>query len=570
MLISVLEWPESVPGALLARFVARVLGAIGPSLPLRQQEELFATLNSLSPGEIALPISVRKVEIRRPQYDIVPHESATGGRKEVFLYSYLKDKRLGGQKRAISVPLKQTVTVTAELYNPFGLALKPETAKLIVNNPAVVCKPAAEYLKPKCVTTVHYHMVPNEIVAFAVLGFELSFAGAKQKLLIQDELEVEVVDNVPRYHLRTDLPLSSELALYDGEIHEFRFWITNSGDSPITELGVRFHQPEMARVLEEPKLPLLPGAQLSIRCSLTADKSDDIVGMSILSSCEGSQFSCSQNIRQPLAISDSLSVRRIFPMKTVPPQTNDEDGDAWAASQIDQIYVGYEVENLSDTTFQYDATVSNSRVTGLIGKHESILMVAGYATRGLKSDGSDAQKSRIIAMTKTMEETVGHGLSGEQRLKVAKCVSIMQKLEEKWNFDWAVSSTRKGKLVRRAAMIDDDLYDAIESRQVRATTYWQLGETRVDSVKTNQIYDLVADFDGDEIVECELQFVGEIERNREILWEGELLKRVPEGQAKFAFVLCFNGVGRFKLLIKHSAKSGITGQTPLLVKVVED
>jgi hypothetical protein len=92
----------------------------------------------------------------------------------------------------------------------------------------------------------------------------------------------------------------------------------------------------------------------------------------------------------------------------------------------------------------------------------------------------------------------------------------------------------------------------------------------VELVKVNEISNLMADFDEDSIVDCELQFVGAIEMNREILWEGSLHKKVPDGETKFVFVLCFNRVGLFKMVIKHTAKSEFSGQTPVFVKVVEE
>jgi hypothetical protein len=366
--------------------------------------------------------------------------------------------------------------------------------------------------------------------------------------------------------LRTDLPLSSELPLYDGEIHEFRFWITNSGETPITEIEVRFEQPELNQLLSEPRLPLLPGCQLSIKCAFTADKSEDIIGLTLISSCEGSDFSSSQIIRQNLAIADSLSVKRIFPLKVPPPCEGDDFGDAWIVNQTDLIYVGYEVQNLSDCTFQYNAIVSETKMSGLIGKRESILMVVSYATADLRSDGSDAQRSRVIAMSKVLEESYGRGLLEEERLKVAKCVSIMQKLEAKWNFDWAVSSTRKGKLVRRTAALDDELYQGIESRQIRAKISWEQ-DGIVEKIKSNVICEMRADFERDEIVQCELVFVGDADRNRTIMWEGELEQESEDGETVFKFVLCFTETGRFRLIVKHLAKSKIAGQTPVVILV---
>jgi hypothetical protein len=52
-------------------------------------------------------------------------------------------------------------------------------------------------------------------------------------LRVDARIEVIVVDTVPRSHLRTNLAVSSEVALYGGDFREFGFWITNSGDARI-------------------------------------------------------------------------------------------------------------------------------------------------------------------------------------------------------------------------------------------------------------------------------------------------------------------------------------------------
>jgi hypothetical protein len=170
--------------------------------------------------------------------------------------------------------------VTVIVQNPFLLALTNENLRVLTDSVTTTCKPSTKLLTASGITTMHLHVIPTEINPIAVLGIEFSVCGASQTLRIPEPIEVLVVDNVPRYDLRTDLPL------YDGEIHEFRFWITNSGDFRITDIQVRFEQPELTELLSEPKLPLLPGCQLSIKCAFTADKSEDLISLTLVSSCD--------------------------------------------------------------------------------------------------------------------------------------------------------------------------------------------------------------------------------------------------------------------------------------------
>ena len=255
---------------------------------------------------------------------------------------------------------------------------------------------------------------------------------------------------------------------------------------------------------------------------------------------------------------DSLNLKRIFMTKTAPTHC--------ISKELDEIYVGYEIENMSNCTFQYDALVSDTKVDGLLGANESVLVVAAYSTSELKSDGSDAERSRVIALTKFIEEKQGERLRPEQRIKAAKQASIMQKLEAKWDFNWAVSSTRRGKLRRRVAMIDDDLYQGIESRQIKANiTLKQDGRETNKTLDSNKITELCADFGSDLIKECELTF----DSNQTVLWEGELHRRNYPGVTSYKFVLCFGEPGTYRLKLAHSSCSGVSGYTPITLPVTE-
>jgi hypothetical protein len=387
-----------------------------------------------------------------------------------------------------------------------------------------------------------------------VIGVEITFCGAIQMLPFSEKVDIGVVNNVPRYHLTTDLPLSSDLRVYDGEVHEFNFWVTNTGDATISDLHISFQQPGICKMVARPAMPLRPGDQASIGCVLTAERGTDIIAMTIVSLCDGSELCCSQPIRQLLKIFDSLVIRRIFPLKLY---------------QGDAISVGYEIQNLSPCTFEYTSIVAASKSEGLVGGRESLLVVGRYQLADLRSDGTDAVRTRVIAMTQAMEERLGRGVNASERAKAARFASILQRLEAQWEFEWALSHTRRGRLVSRQSTFHDDLFSGIESRQVRASVVWLLNGEVIGDVRKNTLYDFVADFQKDEVIRCELLFIGANERVRTIFWEGELVREVPAGATMFKFVLCFTQAGKFPMMVKHVAKSGMSGQTPIGVSVAE-
>jgi hypothetical protein len=401
---------------------------------------------------------------------------------------------------------------------------------------------------------LHLHAAPTELSPFAVIGVEITFCGAIQMLPFSEKVDIGVVDNVPRYHLTTDLPLSSALRLYDGEVHEFNFWVTNTGDATIADFDISFQQPGICKMVVRPAMPLLPGDQASIGCVLTAEKGTDIIGMTIVLSCEGSELCCSEPIRQLLKIYDSLVICRIFPLKLY---------------QGDAISIGYEIQNLSPCTFEYTSIVAASKTQGLIGGRESLLIVGRYQLADLRNNGADAVRTRVITMTQAMEERLGRGINVNERAQAARYASILQRLEAQWSFEWALSHTRRGRLVNRQSTFHAELFSGIESRQVRATVTWLLNGEVTGDVRKNGLYEFVADFQNDEVIRCELLFIGANERVRTIFWEGELVKEILTGATKFKFVLCFTQAGKFAMMVKHITKSGMSGQTPIGVSVAE-
>jgi hypothetical protein len=206
-------------------------------------------------------------------------------------------------------------------------------------------------------------------------------------------------------------------------------------------------------------------------------------------------------------------------------------------------------------------------MSGLIGHNESILMVAVYLLSDLRAQGTALPKRRVIAMTKSMEELLRRGLTADERLKAARCVAIMETLEAKWQFDWTASSTSHGQLVRRNALIDGELFDAIESPQAQACLSWLHKGQPVDSLKIHTQYSLVADYGTVEIVEWELQFANEADLNQQIMWEGELHKTAQPRTTRVEFVLFFKRPGDYVFIVRHTTDAGSTAPTPLLAKV---
>ncbi|KAH0786034.1 hypothetical protein GPJ56_010052 [Histomonas meleagridis] len=462
----------------------------------------------------------------------------TGGKSEnVFLYSYLPGKKK--RESDITIPVGQSNSISFQVFNPFSVALNADSIQLCSNDKNVICHPCKRLFLPNSKTLIYCHFQPTKVSDFKFDAISLNLFGANQIIEIPSEMVFRSVDRVPHFILQTDLPISSNLSLYDGEVYEFTFWITNSGSTPITDLAVEFQQPETAVVTTPPTLPLLPNEKTEIKCKFTSDKGDEYMGVRITSSSEGSEYKCSQNIRQYLDNVDGLAIERIFLAN--PPVADLSDPSM-------SIRVGFEIRNLSHCSFQYKTNITEEVTEGLIGPHEPLLMIATYSLSDLQTNDIDANKSRIIAMTRQKEQKLGRSLSSKERIKVAKSVSIMQRLESKWFFEWAVSSRRVGMLVTRSTHVDEELFLRIESHQTRTNVTWlENGET-VNSLHCNHIYELKIEFENESVNKCALEFVEDIS----VLWEGELQQTCESGKSIYIFVLCFGSIGRFKALVTNA------------------
>lgn len=547
--------------AVLITLISDIMGKIGPFLDVDQQNRLYHHLEENGTDCMKLMIFVLDVKVIPHECNIVKNMSncTKSDSGSVFLYSYIPDKP--NNKKPMIVLVNHVVSVTVTLYNPYGLLLRANSVSLKTDNEFVECDFTTEYLPEYSECVIHCHIKPLKCGFIHITGIQMRFISSTQIIDFENPPQFHAAEHVPRFHLRTDLPLTTPLELYDGEIHYFNMWITNSSDDDITDLQFQFIETETAEIVQKPTLPLLPHQITSVQIKMTAVKGFDYIGITITSSNKENVYTCNQKIRQILNIDDSLSIRRIFMLKTVPPQfTVKLSGDV--------LFVGYEIENLATSSFHFTAVVGGEKHIGLIGSQESQLMVAHYAISELKSDGKDATKSRVIASTKLMEEQLGKSLTQKQRIKIAKSVSIMQKLESKWDFNWEISNTRKGVLLNKVATIDEELYKGIESRQVRASCSWKLNGEPVTTLVADEMYTLVADYRNEKITKCELDMKQESDCDNGIIWEGELMREDPEGTTVFEYSLCFGNSGEYVFYLNHMTSQGIIGHTPILFTIV--
>ncbi|OHT03806.1 hypothetical protein TRFO_01492 [Tritrichomonas foetus] len=586
MVIELLESKQNVSKTILSRFISSILCSIGQSLDFQHQELLLHELKNKGCEEVNLPLCVEKVIFEKPQV-IISRNISKGSNNDnngLFLYSYLPQKNK--EEKSITAAVNSVVTIHYVIKNPLSVILQLDDVRTVCQD--CDCKLSSHFLAPNKTTIVHSSIVPLKSGTIPINGLEFNFFGAHQKIDIVSDIIIQAVDNVPHFTLRTDLPITSRMELYEGEERPFTLWVTNSGTEIINSLDIEYLQPEIVTTLSKPKLPLLPGQKTAIHCCLTASKDEEYISLTVRSNVlpetttESSNasdpsdkvddtqyetYNCSQTLRQYYDTIESLKINRVFLMERPPQTSTDEE----FASLSDFINVGYEVLNNTDCAFQYDAVISNKSISGIIGAHESVLTIAAYKTSELKSDGSDAQRSRVIALTKIKEESLGRSLSQPERVIVAKEVGIMQRLEAKWHFTWRVSSARHGILSSKATSIDKKLFSGIERRQIRPNIKWVLESSNeeVENVMRYKVHRLDVDFGEDQITDCSLILMSGNPAKSGILWQKNLAQHDDDGKTNFDFILSFSTCEKFKMIIKFVSSQGVSGEKPIIVNVVE-
>ena len=561
IIMTLLDEKEKVPMHEYSKFLSKTMSTIGPSLAEDHQKNLFNELEAHSCEKINLPLQLRKMEVDKLPYSITKRDKNKHSGSGVFLYSYLST---ADNFIEYTVDINHSITVSAHFFNPFSIVIKAENVHLISDGTAI-CDNSTQHFQPNSENKIPCHITPQKIGKCTIKGISMTFFGAKQDFLLKNPIILSVVGNVPNFHLRTDLPLSSSLTLYDGEIHEFTIWVTNLGDVPISDLEVNFLQPELARLIEGPTLPILPHSMSKLICALTALKGEEYLAAKVIASCTDSDHFCSQNIRQKLVIDESLEICRIYLMTAHPR----------GEKSCDKVFIGFEVRNNAPCSFMYKSDLCGSESSGLIGKDESLMMVGTYKPSELISNGSDANKANLIATTKIKEAQIGKSLNLTQRLRVAMCVSMLQRIMDRWKFEWTVSSIRKGELITKQTAVDDDFFNGIESRQIQAKIEWKSNDDKkiVDVLVVDRKYTLAVAFDkemlmcGVEVANSEDDDDDDGQNNNEVLWEGELTQKVGKGKLDFEFVLCFGVPKVIKFFINYTSATGIEGQTLVTVNV---
>lgn len=567
-------------------------------------------------NELKLPIEIIEVVIDNPPITINKKEN--NGNGSSFLFSYLPKRQQ--DQTTITAAVGSTIIIKYKIKNPFAVTLQLNEARTVIDDESFKTVVSSQFLTASSISEVNSYFTPQKAGVYQIQGFEFYFFNLKQLLSLPRSITVQTIEKVPTFNLKTNLPLTSPLHLYIGEAYDFTLWITNTGSVQISQLEIELIQPHMLTFVSDANfqlgadfnsnyklvqfpdsgnqndsenigknwnfLPLQPGEKASINCRMVAKPDETYFSFDIRSFSDDSDHICTQNVRQQFDAINSLKLSRVFLMRSFPQPENDQE-----FANLDKIiYVGYEVYNEADSAFQYHVVIGDEKKKGVIGPHESCLTISSYNKADIRTDGSDASRDRVISLTKVKEEIIGRSLNSQERQIVAQEVSVMQRFENKWKFNWKVSSTRRGILLTESIQIDKDLFDVIQSPETSLKIKWilesQYQEGDSESSENIQVsdseekmsvngeltqfkmYRLIVDFGNDLISMCSVDLMCKNPAKSGIMWEESLCKAEKEGKSKYDFKLSFGVCGKIKMFLKHTTLEGKTGFTPIIVSVV--
>lgn len=534
-----------------------------------------------------LPLEIVDVIIDKPILNIDKKRDDNGSS---FLFSYVAKKNVA--LSSITAAVNSTVIVKYKIKNPYAVPIELKQSRTLIDDANFEYISSPQFLAPNSTCEINSYFTPLNAGKYLMKGFEFYFLNIKHFLTVPREISIECIEKVPQFALRTDLPINSELTVFDGESYPFTIWITNTGTVNITNFELEFMQPDMMMVVDENQnansngalvalpdesiskvskwnwTPLKIGQKAAIKCMVVAKVEEEFFQFTLRSSNSESDYICSQTIRQYYKSNESLNIRRIFMVDPPPPPVTEDE----FLNQENLIHVGFEIHNKAHTSFEYQAFVSGESRAGVIGARQTVVSFVDYKTEELKTDGSDASKVRIIALTKINEEKLGRSLNKEERSRVAQEISIIEKLEVKWKFNWRLSTSRIGILAPKAIQLDHKLFDKIQSDAIVPTIKWSQNGSSINpdnptviEVPKSTLYSLDVDFGNVLLTECNLDLMCKNPAKSGIMWDGTLQNVSKEGQSLFNFILIFNQRKKYRLVLRYVSKDGQAGSTPLIV-----
>ncbi|OHT01497.1 hypothetical protein TRFO_31639 [Tritrichomonas foetus] len=563
--------------SLICKMIFRLLSAIGQFLSPLDQEKLFTRLIDLSMGDLRIPcdigLSATQLSVISEFVSIqqINNETnASGNSGPIFLYNGLTKSKQNEDNFLVGVG--NQFRIEFYLYNPFGIDLPT-----IITGSRVSDCITSEYhlpLQSKFHTKAFCCFTPLIAKEYIIDSIDCAIYEGVQKIKLPRSLKLTAIEGVPNFSVRTDLPLSNVMNLYDGEILNINLWITNSGNVEIENLTLKFSKIKAS--YDPIKLPIKSYTSLLIPITLEIDQSLPEIKIEIIANSKNTKYASFATIIQPIHVEAAVSIVSIEPLTSLP----EIDADFSNIS-----FVAADIKNYSDSVFNYSVAfestakepylinfpgiISKNNTLGVLSPHRTTSFILALDKSIIKSPPSLAPRSKKINAAKMEEEKLNKKLSDKQRSLLDKRVEIATFIEENLKFMWNVGSGRRGKLATNLALPSVEMMeDSIHIRP--CVTYSFECENVLENkiIQTKQKVILNVFFNPIKIEKCELQLGVYQDSDYGVIWNGMLEKNYPEGVNSASFELYFIYPGKFHFKLEYSTIEGVHGHKVISLETV--
>lgn len=555
------------------------LSIAGPILPLDDQDQIFHQIQDDSLGDIRIPCNLgfkasnvhfidRANEVRILDSDSASKNSKTDS---LFKYNFLNNTR--DDKNSCIVSVGSHVSFSLDIFNPFSIAL-----------PILICahenenydsKEYPHVLQAKTSTTVHCYVIPrqnssddqsDDITTVKITSVDIILAEGVEVVKLNEDLTLTIVSNVPKFIIRTNLPINQPMNLYDGEILNVKLWLTNNSDVSIDDLIIK--SGNTVKCDKEVNLPINPYMSANTEFDLTIDRNMTKIDLNVTArtnSClKAESFS---KIIQPLKIESAISISSIQLLKSIPEIDVDMSNLIFIAIDIknsSNFVFNYKVyfKAAAELGFDFPGIITKKETPGVLTEFETTVFILAVEKDQILSDDIQVENSRFINARRDEEERINQKLTSEQRKTLNDRVKVTAFIENNLVFRWFCRIGRSGVLPANTALPSLDIMKEISLKRPKLIHSFDR-----NPLVTNKRVNLNVKFEGATIVRCALNLGMLQDPEYGIVWEGTLSRSKinnnnnEDDDNSFVFQLFFTKPGHFNFKVYYESDEKVKGHT---------
>lgn len=571
------------------QLILQFLSISGKFIGKDEQAALFFSLFSNKLGDIRIACnfgfktSAAQFMPRTNQIRILKENPQSDSTSGPFKYNYLAKMKKKDTTSCI-VPMGSYASISFSVFNPFQIDL----SVLICahDNDNYYSDVFPHVLKANSETVVHCNVIPKSISPdnkpFEIESVDVIIAQALQKLKLnallppkskntEKKLTLKAIPNVPEFATRTNLPLSQELDLFDGEILDVELWLNNTSKISIDHMNIQLV--DKSKKEGKNDLSILPFSSVKTEFEFEINRAMSSLVLDI--SARSDQCPRAESytqIIQPLSVQPGVFISSISLLDTIP----EIDVDL---SNI--IFIALDIKNASSVVFNYSVyfkaavdlghefpgILTKNKINGLLTENETTTFILAVEKDKIITDSLKVDDERFVEARKEEEKRCNGRPTHQQIQFVKNRVRAAVFIENNLVFEWTCGSGgRKGRIPINTAVPDPEVIHEINRKRPKITHQFDS-----PSLVINKRVNLNLKFENAKIVSCILHLGVFSDSDYGIAWDGTLEKSENDaiGENEYQFGLFFVKSGKFDLKVKYETEDKLTGHVRITADVSE-